>query len=310
MVPPQPPSGSMVTPLAVVQTPQPSGAQPSTITATMEFHQQPNSSQTQTTSEPNHLENCLMEETCGGSSTACCPINPEEPLQPQCSCEAIEVPITSSERSSFYNSCTLPLKPLKGILKKSSNNEPTPPFHHNSMTLPRGDIHLHHQHSLINPHGNQFDPHGNQFESHGNQFEPHGGQFDPHGTQFEVVPFDQVPPCDDCLQRARHRGSYGDVCHNLEVDQCGFQLQQRPFMKSPSASHQHLEMVNQTIQQPLSNNMVTTGYCCKHDRPTGSQTNLTSTNSNPNMKTNNFLVISKQNSYDEKEEVEAVESSV
>ena len=83
-----------------------------------------------------------------------------------------------------------------------------------------------------------------------------------------VMPFDQMPPCDDCLQRARKHGSFGDICHNLEAEDCGFHLQ-RVASKEPHR-----------------------GGCSKH----GSN--------------NKFIVVSRRNSYDEKEEVEAVESSV
>ena len=35
--------------------------------------------------------------------------------------------------------------------------------------------------------------------------------------EVDVLPFDSVPPCDDCLKRARVEGSYGDVvCHRAE----------------------------------------------------------------------------------------------
>ena len=154
-------------------------------------------------------------ETCPPQSS-CCTVDPD--TNPPCSCDAIEVPATSSERSSSYNSCTLPLKPLKGILKKSNPDT--------SYTLPR-----------------------------------------------DVVPFDQMPPCDDCLQRARSHGSYGDICQNLETDSCGFQNHNQRFRGADD------------------------GYCCKHQVPRKGSLGT------------NF-VVSRQNSYDEKEEVEAVESSV
>ena len=161
-------------------------------------------------------------------------------IQP-CTCETIEVPTTSSERSSSFNSCTLPLKPLKGILKKNKNQNHQGDFDQEimSMTLPR----------------------------------------DARFT-MEVIPFDQMPPCEDCLQRARHQGSYGDVCQNFEnSEECGFQMHQIPIQNNPE--HE--------------------GFCCKHGISTG--TNL------PNG-SNSMLIVSQHNSFDEKEEVEAVESSV
>lgn len=175
------------------------------------------------------------------ASTCCSIVDPNE-VHP-CNCEPIEVP-SSEERSSSYNSCTLPLKPLKvvttdmvtmqqqnlpslsssqGILKKSNN-----------FTLPRNMYNM------------------------------------------EVMPFDQMPPCDDCLQRARKHGSFGDICHNLEAEECGFHLQQQRTTSSTSSKDRG---------------------CSKHG----------SSSSNKN-----FIVVSRRNSYEcyEKEEVEAVESSV
>ena len=53
-------------------------------------------------------------------STCCSIVDPNE-VHP-CNCEAVEVPTTtSSERSSSYNSCTLPLKPLKVVVKPQSH---------------------------------------------------------------------------------------------------------------------------------------------------------------------------------------------
>ena len=128
------------------------------------------------------------------------------------------------------------MKPLKGILKKSSNAENT------SYTLPR-----------------------------------------------DVIPFDQMPPCDDCLQRARSHGSYGDICQNLETDgNCGFQMGNNP------------RMYRDTDQMMVAASEHD-GYCCKHQVPS-SASRKGSLGSN--------MMVQRQNSYDEKEEVEAVESSV
>ena len=193
-------------PIPPPQAPQLQQAAPQT--PIIDFHVQANTNQ----------DYIQQVETCPPQSS-CCKVDPD--VNPPCSCDAIEVPpATSSERSSSYNSCTLPLKPLKGILKKSNPDT--------SYTLPR-----------------------------------------------DVIPFDQIPPCDDCLQRARSHGSYGDICQNLETDNCGFQMHQR------------------------YRNTADEGYCCKHQISTR-KGSLGS----------NMVVVSRQNSYDEKEEVEAVESSV
>ncbi len=205
------------------------------------------------------------DEPCGGHE--CCPV--PEPVPESCNCEAVEIPgngtATSSERSSSYNSCTLPLKPLKGILKKSNTNQlpvlPTNQQPYGIMqTLPR-DLH---------------------------QMQP---QYDLVEAEAEIIPFDQMPPCDDCLNRARHRGSYGDVCQNLEMDQnCGFQVRYKQYPQYRSMDMQ---------------------YCCKHDRPNNVvPNNLGSLQGGHLQGSNPMMVISRQNSFNEKEEVEAVESSV
>jgi hypothetical protein len=37
---------------------------------------------------------------------------------------------------------------------------------------------------------------------------------------LDVVPFDTVPPCDDCLKRARYKGSYGSECQGTSGADC------------------------------------------------------------------------------------------
>jgi hypothetical protein len=229
------------------------------------------------------LSQDILPEGCQGES--CCPIESEESMQlPHCNCEAVEVPCTatSSEHSSSYNSCTLPLKPLKGILKKSSQNQsataangPVVHLSSSSLTLPQDILCA-----------------GHQFQ---NQF-------------TEVVPFDQVPPCDDCMQHARHWGSYGDVCQNLEMDtSCGFQMStlQRATTLSPTHSSlsQNLARTAGTLVALRSSEL--SRVCCKHD-----QSRQNSLKIAPLSAGSNLLVTSRQNSFDEKEEVEAVESSV
>ena len=103
-----------------------------------------------------------------------------------------------------------------------------------------------------------------------------------------MIPFDQMPPCDDCLQRARRHGSYGDVCEGLQTEECGFQMQ--PL-------------------KPIEN------YCCKHGVATGPMIGPDGTLMGPNgpiMGPNgpSLLIVNQHHSYEEQEEVEAVESSV
>ena len=33
---------------------------------------------------------------------------------------------------------------------------------------------------------------------------------------FDVLPFDNMPPCDDCLQKARYQGSFSGDCNKEE----------------------------------------------------------------------------------------------
>ena len=85
----------------------------------------------------NEIEPYFMDQSNNGQAcdSTCCELMEPDPSQVQpCTCETIEVPTTSSERSSSFNSCTLPLKPLKGILKKSRELNPCDMT---SMTLPR-----------------------------------------------------------------------------------------------------------------------------------------------------------------------------
>ena len=122
-----------------------------------------------------------------------------------------------------------------------------------------------------------------------------------------------MPPCDDCLQRARRHGSYGDVCQSMNdpltpLEECGFQMQP---LTPPNAQPPPLPgLLPDDLNFPANNssrhNPVTTeGYCCKHGISTGSG----SVNHNPSG-TPSLMIVSRRESFDEKEEVEAVESSV
>merc|ERR1719219_444160 len=95
------------------------------------------------------------ELTCGGPQSSCCTVDPEDELPTICNCEAVEVPeVPSSERSSSYNSCTLPLKPLKGILKKTSVNLTNPQQHQELMEQQKQQqllLQQQHQHAMTLP---------------------------------------------------------------------------------------------------------------------------------------------------------------
>ena len=99
---------------------------------------------------------------------------------------------TSSERSSSYNSCTLPLKPLKGILKKKNNqqeNSGNGPNHmremsYSTMTLPRDILHQCHGQQLHQLEQHQLEQH------HLHQQGPHAHH--QHHGQFEVIFFSKM----------------------------------------------------------------------------------------------------------------------
>ena len=136
-----------------------------------------------------------------------------------------------------------------------------------------------------------------------------------------------MPPCDDCLQRARRHGSYGDVCQSMNdpltpLEECGFQMQ--PLnTQSPSNAQPPplpgLPPLDLDLNFPANNSSrmhnhpsVTEGYCCKHGISTGTSVSGGSLNhNNPNNSgTPSLMIVSRRESFDEKEEVEAVESSV
>ena len=139
--------------------------------------------------------------------------------------------------------------------------------------------------------------------------------------------FDQMPPCDDCLQRARRHGSYGDVCQSMNdplttpMEECGFQMQPltptsnntQPLPSLPSGLPPDLDLnfpANNSRMMHHNNPTVTEGYCCKHGISTGTSGGSGSLNYNDSLRTPSLMIVSRRESFDEKEEVEAVESSV
>ena len=132
-----------------------------------------------------------------------------------------------------------------------------------------------------------------------------------------------MPPCDDCLQRARRHGSYGDVCQSMSdpltpLEECGFQMQ--PLNTPPSNAQPHplpgLPNLDLDLNFPANNSSrmhnptVTEGYCCKHGISTSSVSGSLNHNNPNNSGTPSLMIVSRRESFDEKEEVEAVESSV
>ena len=66
---------------------------------------------------------------------------------------------------------------------------------------------------------------------------------------LDVVPFDTVPPCDDCLKRARYKGSYGTECHGTSGAECVFMNNQdgssyltSTFKTNASSNQEELQM--------------------------------------------------------------------
>ena len=129
-----------------------------------------------------------------------------------------------------------------------------------------------------------------------------------------------MPPCDDCLQRARRHGSYGDVCQSMNdplttpMEECGFQMQpltppnaQPPPLPGPDDLN---FPANNSRMMHHNNPTVTEGYCCKHGISTGTSGGSGSLNHNDSLRTPSLMIVSRRESFDEKEEVEAVESSV
>ena len=71
---------------------------------------------------------------------------------------------------------------------------------------------------------------------------------------LDVVPFDTVPPCDDCLKRARYKGSYGTECHGTSGAECVFMNNQETsscltstFKTNASSKPEQLQMKNGNI---------------------------------------------------------------
>ena len=54
------------------------------------------------------------------------------------------------------------------------------------------------------------------------QIQPQQIQCQTLPRHLDVVPFDTVPPCDDCLKRARYKGSYGTQCQGTSGAECIF----------------------------------------------------------------------------------------
>ena len=52
----------------------------------------------------------------------------------------------------------------------------------------------------------------------------------------DVIPFDNLPPCDDCMERARVEGSYSGVCDNQNCSMGNGTLRRRASMSAATTS--------------------------------------------------------------------------
>ena len=50
----------------------------------------------------------------------------------------------------------------------------------------------------------------------------------------DVTPFDTVPPCDDCMERARYQGSYGSQCQGQPGTECALSNPNTPIHSNQS----------------------------------------------------------------------------
>ena len=138
-------------------------------------------------------------------------------------------------KSYHARSSTLP-KPLKGILKNANSAKPVnvmsstlsipaaaqgdwPAVQPPPEMLPLNVMHCHPAAGLIQP--------------------------PPVPPPVDVVPFDTVPPCDDCMQRARYQGSYGSECRGTSGTDCA--LSTHP--NTPNHSNQSTLKRNSSIKR-------------------------------------------------------------
>ena len=143
-------------------------------------------------------------------------------------------------------SSTLP-KPLKGILKNKADQQLMIPHAQYPSLFPDGGVEggidvlndnfytQFHEMAFIDPQQmQQILPlniiNCNRIEQ---QQQPQQIQCQTLPRHLDVVPFDTVPPCDDCLKRARYKGSYGTQCQGTSGAECIFMHnQEQPSLTS------------------------------------------------------------------------------
>ena len=62
---------------------------------------------------------------------------------------------------------------------------------------------------------------------------------------LDVVPFDTLPPCDDCMKEARYKGSYSTVCHGTSGAECAIMNSQAISFNKDSTSKFNRRMSNE-----------------------------------------------------------------
>ena len=141
-------------------------------------------------------------------------------------------------------SSTLP-KPLKGILKNKADQQLMIPHPQYPSLLPDGAVAggidvlndnfytQFHEMAFMDPQ--QILPlnimNCNRIDQQQQQI-----QCQTLPRHMDVVPFDTVPPCDDCLKRARYKGSYGTQCQGTSGAECIFMHSQETAFQSSQQS--------------------------------------------------------------------------
>ena len=127
-------------------------------------------------------------------------------------------------------SSTLP-KPLKGILKNKANQQLMIPHVQYPQLFPDGgtidvlndNFYTQFQEmAFIDPQQQQQLLPLNIMNCNGLEQAQQQAHCQTLPRHLDVVPFDTVPPCDDCLKRARYKGSYGTMCHGTSGAECVF----------------------------------------------------------------------------------------
>ena len=124
-------------------------------------------------------------------------------------------------------SSTLP-KPLKGILKNKADQQLIIPHLPNSQLFPEENMSVLNDNFYTRLHEMAFNNQQQMLPLNVMNYNhlEQTPQIQPNVTShtlprhLDVVPFDTLPPCDDCLKEARYKGSYSTVCHGTSGAEC------------------------------------------------------------------------------------------